>query len=164
MEMCGEMLYNKIDNHLSHGEEVHVVMQIELNARQFRLLLDLVYTGNWVMNSQRGQDRIAEYDGVQNLVFSHAAEAGMPELSAKMKGESYPSSQYAGGGIHEAIMDYEDTVFFNILAEELARRDLEGLDVDGVNRNELDELTERYAEEFASNGIDNIVVQGVDDQ
>ena len=139
-------------------------MNLELTDREFRLLLDLVYTGNWVMNSQRGQDRIADYDGVQSRVFAACVQVGMASLSAKMRGVSYPSAEYANGGIHEAIMDYEDTVFFNILAEELARRDLDGLDVDGVNRNELDELTERYAEEFANNGIDNVVVQGVDDQ
>jgi len=87
----------------------------------------------------------------------------MPQLAVMDGGTGYPSEAYAAGGIHEAIMDYEDTVFFNILAEELARRDLQGLDVDGANKVELDALTEKYAEEFANNGIDNIVVHGVDD-
>lgn len=138
-------------------------MNIELSRREFRLLLDLIYTGNWVLNSQRGQERISEYDAVASRIFAHCQAAGMAELAALHEGQHYPSPAYAGGGIHEAIMDYEDTVFFNILAEELARRDLEGLDVDGANRGELDALTERYAEEFANNGIDNIVVHGVDD-
>ena len=138
-------------------------MKIELTKREFRLLLDLVYTGNWVMNSQRGQDRINEYDRLQSFIFSHCRETDMAELAAFIKNDYLPSAKYTTGGIHEAIMDYEDTVFFNILAEELARRDLDGLDVDGVNRNELDELTERYAEEFANNGIENVVVHGVDD-
>ena len=33
-------------------------MNIELTAKEFRRLLDLVYIGNWVLNSTRGDDRI----------------------------------------------------------------------------------------------------------
>ena len=32
-------------------------MQIELTKKQYRRLLDLVYIGNWVLNSTRGTDR-----------------------------------------------------------------------------------------------------------
>ena len=35
-------------------------MKIELTEQQFRLLLDLVYIGNWVPNSTRDNDRIRE--------------------------------------------------------------------------------------------------------
>ena len=35
-------------------------MKLELTDRQFRYLLDLVYIGNWVLNSTRGDDRIEE--------------------------------------------------------------------------------------------------------
>ena len=40
-------------------------MKIDLTEKQFRRLLDLVYVGNWVMNSTRGDDRIREYDDVE---------------------------------------------------------------------------------------------------
>ena len=30
-------------------------MKIDLTEKQFRCLLDLVYVGNWVMNSTRGE-------------------------------------------------------------------------------------------------------------
>ena len=33
-------------------------MEIKLTEKQFRRLLDLVYIGNWVLNSTRGDDRI----------------------------------------------------------------------------------------------------------
>ena len=51
-------------------------------------------------------------------------------------GTSSPRSAYEDGGIHEAIADYEDAVFYNILAEELARRDLglEDTDPEDVDR------------------------------
>ena len=34
-------------------------MKLELTDQEFRYLLDLVYIGNWVLNSTRGDDRIA---------------------------------------------------------------------------------------------------------
>ncbi|CAN4039963.1 Fe2+ transport protein FeoA, partial [Dysosmobacter welbionis] len=46
-------------------------MKIELTEQQFRYLLDLVYIGNWVINSTRENDRIQEYDQVESLIFSH---------------------------------------------------------------------------------------------
>ena len=37
-------------------------MQIDLTAMEFRRLLDMVYIGNWVLNSTRGTDRFHDYD------------------------------------------------------------------------------------------------------
>ena len=45
-------------------------MQINLTPKEFRRLLDLVYIGNWVLNSTRENDRIKEYDQVESLIFS----------------------------------------------------------------------------------------------
>ena len=36
-------------------------MRIDLTNKEFRHLLDLVYIGNWVLNSTRGEDRFAPY-------------------------------------------------------------------------------------------------------
>lgn len=135
-------------------------MNIELSKEQFRLLLDLVYVGNWVMNSARGDDRINEYDEIESLIFACCEKAGFKGMTARMP-EVVPSKRYVEGGIHEAIMDYEDTVFYNILAEELARRDLKDRDVDGEDKQELYTLMERYFDEFYLHGIDNVNVDGV---
>ena len=32
-------------------------MQIEFTKKEFRRLLDMVYIGNWILNSTRGDDR-----------------------------------------------------------------------------------------------------------
>ena len=32
-------------------------MQIDLSKKEFRRLLDMVYIGNWILNSNRGDDR-----------------------------------------------------------------------------------------------------------
>ena len=39
-------------------------MQIDLTNKEFRYLLDLVYIGNWVLNSTRGEQRFADYDAI----------------------------------------------------------------------------------------------------
>ena len=35
-------------------------MQIELTNKEFRMLLDMVYIGNWILNSTRGDDRFQD--------------------------------------------------------------------------------------------------------
>ena len=41
-------------------------MELELTRRQLRRLLDLVYIGNWILNSTRGEDRFKDYDEVES--------------------------------------------------------------------------------------------------
>ena len=49
-------------------------MNIELTDREFRLLLDMVYIGNWILNSARGGRRIREYDELESKIFAHCAK------------------------------------------------------------------------------------------
>jgi hypothetical protein len=130
-------------------------MIFQINERDFRLLLDLVYSGNWVLNSAREGDRIPEYDRVQRIVFAHCGAAGLDLLC---ENGCEPSAQYVDGGIHEAILDYEDSVFYGILAEELARRDLRDRDVDGADNELLNARIDEYMAEFTRNGIDNLTL------
>ena len=134
-------------------------MKIELTKKQYRRLLDLVYIGNWVLNSTRGDDRFADYDQVESLLFSKAAEEGMPSLSQVYQGEVIPSRAFVDGGIHEAIMEYENNIFFDILAEDLARRDMEDASIDQNNYEELVNRIEAYLDEFEAHGTDRILVE-----
>ena len=133
-------------------------MNIELTNKEFRLLLDMVYIGNWVLNSARGNDRIVEYDQLQEKIFAHCAcvPQNMSSLIQLWRGNIYPSREYEDGGIHEAIADYEDAVFFDILAEELARRDMVSEQVSQDDLQELQRRMEEYISEFERNGIQNI--------
>ena len=45
-------------------------MQLDLTKKEFRRLLDMVYIGNWILNSTRGDDRIADYDDLESKLFS----------------------------------------------------------------------------------------------
>ena len=131
-------------------------MELKMTEKQFRRLLDLVYIGNWVLNSTRGDDRIKEYDQVESLVFAHCLDHGMAPLTELYQGELIPSRAFADGGIHEAIADYEDAVFYDILAEELARRDLGLENSDPEDATELTNRMDEYMAEFEKNGLSTI--------
>ena len=98
-------------------------MQIDLSKKEFRRLLDMVYIGNWILNSTRGDDRFADYDDLESKLFALCRGNGMDALVERYEGTDVPSRAFSDGGIHEAIMDYEDTVFYEILAEEPFNRD-----------------------------------------
>ena len=120
-------------------------MNIELTDKEFRRLLDLVYIGNWILNSTREKDRFEDYDILQEKLFALCAKNGMNALISRWQGHIFPSPAYENGGIHEAIADYEDAVFFDILAEELARREGAGALVTGESLGQV-----------ASQTLDNI--------
>ena len=133
-------------------------MKLELTTKQFRRLLDMAYIGNWILNSTRGDDRFKDYDDVESLLFAKAREEGMGVLAEDWQGEVVPSRAFAAGGIHEAIMEYENNVFFDILAEDLARRDMEDASIDQNNYEELSSRIDAYIAEFEQHGTDNILV------
>ena len=133
-------------------------MKLELSKKQFRRLLDLVYIGNWILNSTRGDDRFKDYDDVESLLFAKAREEGMGVLTEDWKGEAVPSRAFVEGGIHEAIAEYENNVFFDILAEDLARRDMDDVPIDESNYAELTSRIDAYIAEFEEHGTDNVLV------
>ena len=124
-------------------------MKLELTKKQYRRLLDMVYIGNWVLNSTRGEDRIPDYDEVESLLFSKARDEGMGILAEVYDGEVVPSRAFA---------DYEDSVFFDILAEDLARRDMDDVPIDDSNCEELNSRIDAYIAEFEEHGTDNLTV------
>ena len=133
-------------------------MELKLSKKQFRRLLDMVYIGNWILNSTRGDQRFADYDEVESLVFGQAVLEGMPNLAELYQGEIVPSRAFVEGGIHEAIEEYENNVFFDILAEDLARRDMDDVPIDESNYAELTSRIEAYINEFDEHGTDNILI------
>ena len=118
----------------------------------------MVYIGNWILNSGRGSDRFEDYDFLQEKLFALCPSAGMRTLVQYFQGHVFPSRAYADGGIHEAIADYEDAVFFDILAEELARRDLGYEDSEPEDYTELQNRMDEYLAEFDKNGLGAVSV------
>ena len=134
-------------------------MQIDLTKQEFRSLLDLVYIGNWVLNSIRGDDRFQVYDDLESKLFALCRTNGMKVLVQDWEGIPVPSKAYAEGGIHEAIAFYEDNVFYQILAEELSRRDMNYPEINDENYEEIIGRMNRYMSEFEVSGVDRLVLE-----
>ena len=133
-------------------------MELHLSRKEFRRLLDLVYMGNWVLNSTRLDNRFADYDAIESKRFSQCLQEGMQELAVMDDGVAYPSRAYMEGGIHEAINAYEDTVFYEILAEELSRRDMDYPEITEENYDEILRRMDGYMQEFHHSGVDHLVL------
>ena len=129
-------------------------MQINLTPKEFRRLLDLVYIENWVLNSTRGEDRFQDYDDLESKLFALS-----PALSELWNGTVVPSRAFAEGGIHEAIAYYEDNVFYEILAEELSRRDMDYPEITDDNYEEIVGRMDRYMSEFELSGVQNLILE-----
>lgn len=129
-------------------------MQINLTPKEFRRLLDLVYIGNWVLNSTRGNDRFQDYDDLESKLFALS-----PALCEIWEGTVVPSQAYTQGGIHEAIALYEDNIFYEILAEELSRRDMDYPEISEENYDEIVTRMDRYMSEFEASGVDHLVLE-----
>ena len=134
-------------------------MQIDLTGKEFRYLLDLVYIGNWVLNSIRGDNRFADYDAIESKLFGLCRGTKLQTLVENWQGEEVPSRAYAEGGIHEAIAFYEDNIFYQILAEELSRRDMQYPEINDENYDEIVVRMDRYMREFQNSGLDHLVLE-----
>ena len=134
-------------------------MQIELSNKEFRRLLDLVYMGNGVLNSTRGEDRFQDYDDLESKLFGLSRHNGMGVLVEDWEGVPVPSQAYTEGGIHEAISYYEDNIFYEILAEELSRRDMDYADITDENYDEIVQRMDSYMDEFEVSGVDHLVLE-----
>ena len=134
-------------------------MQIDLTTKEFRHLLDMVYIGNWILNSTRGDDRFQPYDDLESKLFALCREHKMDVLVETDNGITVPSRAYMSGGIHEAIAYYEDNVFYEILAEELSRRDMAYPEICEENYDEIITRMDRYMHEFQMSGVDHLVLE-----
>lgn len=133
-------------------------MELELSKKQLRRLIDMVYIGNWVLNSMRGAERFADYDQIEALLLRKAKAEGMEVLTNTVGDKIFPSKAFVEGGIHNAIAEYEGFVFFDILAEDLTRRDMGDAEISPENYYEFVKRMEEYMEEFDEYGTDHVNV------
>ena len=90
--------------------------------------------------------------------YSQGIDGGSVVITSGQLPVDPATGAFAEGGIHEAIMEYENNVFFEILAEDLARRDMDDVPIDETNYDELTQRIDAYIDEFEAHGTDNITV------
>lgn len=143
-------------------------MKFECSKEEFKVLMDLVYAGNLLINGPRSkEERIESYSNMEQTVFAMAKEYGLGELvEYDEEYEEYmPAHEYEEDEFNEYIDAYDTAVFWDELVMRLARRDALNYagDVDqNITKAALKEmqlkLEEQYEEEIADNGIMNLKI------
>lgn len=146
-------------------------MKIELTKKQFENLLKLVYLGNWLTNAIRIEnERIKKYDDIEQYIFSFAKEAGLEKYIEYVEDydKFFPTKKLEENPeIMGLIDEYGEENFWDELIDKLSIRDfLEKYSETTIEKMEpiermkkISACAQKYEEEFAKNGIENLVIK-----
>lgn len=138
-------------------------MELKCSKEEFKILMDLVYAGNLLINGMREVDeRIAPYSDMEQRLFAMAKEHGYEDCIAydEEYKEYMPTHTYENSELADYIDAYEDRVFWEELVVRMARRQAlnelgdENPDMSNAElRNRQIELEEYYEDAFIESGI-----------
>jgi len=142
-------------------------MQITLTKEQYEKLMELVYLGNWMANSYRGDERIEDYDRAAEHILSFAPSAGHQDRVEfdEFEGRYFPSRKL-DEDLKPLVDDYDDDVFWNVLIDRLAERDLvraqgeeavDKMDWEEYSRN-LEPYLKKYEKEIDESGVEHLEI------
>jgi len=137
-------------------------MEIKLTKEQYEKLLELVYLGNWVINSYRTDDYLEDYSDVVSHIFSQAEVVGLEEKVVKdEKKNKYLASYDFEESMQDFISEYDSFCFWEELIDRLAERDairefgnipVDKIDVEAFLEKKENHLR-KYEKEVEENGI-----------
>lgn len=142
-------------------------IRLELETHEFQKLIQLVYLGNWMVNSI-AEDRDEAYDKVEQKVYQLAPDAeleGAFELDEE-SGELFASEKFEEGPVAAAIDRYDEHTLWQELADRMARVELgkryskdDLTKLPDEERDQLwDEAAKPFLEEFEKNGVKRLRV------
>lgn len=143
------------------------MVEIKLTDEQYKNLVQLVYLGEWVINSFR-EERIKRYEDLEQQIYSFSKKAGLKkdiEFDEEDK-LFYPTMEFEEK-MQEYIDEYDDFFFWEQLVERLSARDFQKqYGEDNVRKMDIDEMVEKgypfiekYTDEFQKNGIENLEIK-----
>ena len=138
-------------------------MEIKCTKEEFKILMDLVYAGNILVNGMREQsERIMPYHEMEQKLFEMAKAFGYEELITydEEYKEYMPTHEYEKESVNDYIDAYEDKVFWEELVVRMARKEAlnelgdENPDMTkGELRERQMELEDYFENEFIESGI-----------
>ena len=146
-------------------------MKINFTKNEYRVLLDIVYLGQWMLQAHES-DHSGEDDNHEMLaqkIYSFGKEMGCSDLvkSAKELNKFYPTGLYEEeSGIHDIIDQYNDDTFWDELINRLAERDVQA-EAEASNKkiSSVEDYykfsaphEKMYSEEFSKSGLKNLVI------
>lgn len=148
-------------------------MKINITKKEYRLLLDILYLGEWMLAAHDCEDlpENEKYRDVIQKFYSYAKEMGYENLieADKTSNKYYETREFESISIvHGAIDNYNDETFWEKLVSKLAIRDaIEAKGHEVFNEMSPEEkiklltpLEERYHEEFSVHGLANLKIEG----
>lgn len=147
-------------------------MNVSLTQREYRLLLDLLLTADWVIHGHR-RDEPSEAEPYRMLtqkLLSLAEQFGLGQLvEIDQERNTYrPTEQFERQTRAWGLLDaYDDLVFWEELIVRLAERDISSMpgkrDIEAMSGDEYDRLAlpleEKYAGEFFEHGLDRLTLR-----
>lgn len=148
--------------------------QIEFSNEEYRLLFDMVYIADWVMNAHETgeQEETKPYGKLEQKLLSLAKDYGFMEyvvwdeqLQKYFPTRGYEEKGPAMGFIHK----FEEDSFWEELIVRLADRDLirkygekklKKMSFEDRSK-KIDEFEEKYADEFERNGLDHFIIESI---
>ena len=146
-------------------------MKINFTKKEYRLLLDLVYLGEWMIEAhETGRTPESEkYEMIIQKIYSHAKEMGCEDLieSAEQFNEYFPTMEYEESEVRDYIDEYNDETFWSELIGRLMERDVRQECADkNIDVNSIEDFwelgtphEEKYAQEFSNYGLARLVVK-----
>lgn len=149
------------------------MLEIKFTGEQYKTLIKTIYLGNWIVNSIRvGKEEIVkEFDDLEQYIFSFCGHKDVDvkdlvEYADKFK-RYFPTAELEmETDVRQYLEEYENEIFWDELADKLARRDIirrHGKDVvmkmDKDKRfRELNEIADKYETELENYGIERLKI------
>lgn len=143
---------------------------IPFTRDQYRALIKAVYLGNWMANARRDGEPLAEYERIQDYLFSLAPVFGLAKYidqGEAAHGHYEPTRFFEEStGVHRLHHEYDEEAMWDELADELGRRDVFAryteAEIAAMSREEwaarLSTCMDAYDEEFVSHGIERLQI------
>ena len=150
------------------------IMKIHFTKKEYRLLLDMLYIADWVMNSHQliNERSHKEHEDLYNKIKSYYREMEAEDLIeySKETDSFYETREHEEKTLEEFITPYDEDIFWEELVDRLAKRDVfRKIGIEKYNKMELieriktmSEATEQYENEFEEHGLDRVKVMGED--
>lgn len=147
-------------------------MKRNITKKEYRLLLDILYLGNWMLTAH-DQEEAPEKEKYQDVIqkfYSYAEAMGYENLieADKVSNKYYETKEYEDTSeVNEIIENYNNAAFWEELVPRLAMRDAEETKGnDAINKMSPEEriqllysLEEQYHEEFMANDLTNLKIK-----
>jgi hypothetical protein len=143
-------------------------MKINFTKREYQTLVEMLLVADWIIRSheEQPQPETQPYDALRKKVLSHYKETGMAgDFRYDAEDDEYfESAEYEARAPHARFLgEYDERMFWSLLADRLAARDL-AADAAATGTVFSDqerfvrhfEIVAGYEQEFAENDLDNL--------